>query len=224
MSLQSFLVNLLSFILMVILLGFSFLILDRLVLQGKYTNPYNKDDVIKSLGERLNLQIQENNLLKSQIMNLQNALSLSQRKLTSIPIYQLNNTLQQSFDPSDGVIFEKGRIVFREQTFFQSGSEELTSSAKKSLKEIALKLLRLDKQNNFPWVLRVEGHSDTQALPDQNGYESNWLIAHKRAYAVGQYLISKGLDAKRIYMASFSNYREGSYPNNRRVSLSFDYA
>lgn len=225
MSVQSFLVNLLSFALLVILLGFSFLIVDRLVLNGQYTSPYNKNDVIKALGERLNLQVQENNQLKEQLSTVQTNLDATQNTLNSIPTYQLNRTLEQALNPTCGVSLEKGRLVFRDQTFFKSGSEELTPSAKKSLQKIALQLIRLAKQTKFPWILRIEGHADQQTNPDQNGYGSNWMVAYKRAYIVGQYLISKGLDAKRLYMASFSSYNAGgSYPINRRVSLSFDYS
>ncbi|UNM06398.1 MAG: hypothetical protein H6925_01390 [Holosporaceae bacterium] len=47
--------------------GLSFLIFDRLVLDGKYTSPYNKDAVIKKLGVDLNNKIRNNNLLRSQL-------------------------------------------------------------------------------------------------------------------------------------------------------------
>jgi flagellar motor protein MotB len=223
MSIQSFFVNLLSLVLLIILVGFSFLIADRLVLQGRYTNPYNKDEVIKSLGERLNLQVQENNQLKNQLRDTQSTLETVQNKLESMPPYQLNRTLMSVMGSRSDVDIEKGRLVFKEQTFFESGSDKLTPSAKKSLDKILLHLLRLTRDVKFPWVLRIEGHTDSQTTPDQNGYHSNWMISYKRAYAVGQYFISKGLDAKRLYMAGFSSYNRGPHPNNKRVKLSFDY-
>lgn len=223
MSVRSFSVNLLSWVLIIILIGFSLLIVDRVILQGRYTNPYNKDDVIKSLGERLNLQIQENNALKQQLVGTQTNLENTLLQLNSMPSYQLNRTLEQSLPPQNGVGIEKGRPTFSEGTFFKEGSDALSASAKKSLDKIALRLLKLEKQTKFPWILRIEGHTDPQTAPDVNGYGSNWMIAYKRAYAVGQYLISKGIDAKRLYMASFSSYRRGPYPHNRRVNLVFDY-
>ena len=223
MSVRSFSVNLLSFVLAVILIGFSFLILDRMVLHGRYTNPYNKDDVIKSLGEQLNLQIQENNALKEQLFNTQTDLENVTLKLNSLPYHQLNRILKEVLPPQAGVGVEKGRIIFREPTFFKEGSDVLSGSAKKSLDRVALQLIKLEKQTRLPWILRIEGHTDRQTAPDVNGYGSNWMISYKRAYAVGQYLINKGLDAKRLYMAGFSSYRPGPYPHNRRVSLAFDY-
>ncbi|HLB59642.1 MAG TPA: OmpA family protein, partial [Bdellovibrionota bacterium] len=102
-------------------------------------------------------------------------------------------------------------------------SDGLTPSAKKFLDKIATQLLRLTKQTKFPWILRIEGHADPQTSPNQNGYTSSWMIAYKRAYTVGQYFISKGVDAKRLCLISFSSYNRGPYPQNRRVSLSFDY-
>lgn len=223
MSIQSFLVNLLSFVLLIILVGFSFLMVDRLVLNGRYTNPYNKDDVIKSLGERLNLQVQENNQLKEKINDIESYSEEVKNKLETLPSYQLTKTLTQSLNSNCGITLEKGRLTFRDQISFKSGAESLTPAAKKSLDKISRELLRLSKQTKFPWILRVEGHTDPETTPSQNGYNSNWLIAYKRAYAVVQYFISKGIDAKRFYIASFSSYNRGPHPVNRRVSLSFDY-
>jgi flagellar motor protein MotB len=223
MSIQSFLVNLLAFVLLIILLGFSFLMVDRLVLNGRYTNPYNKDDVIKSLGERLNLQVQENNQLKEKINDIESYSENIKNKLEAVPSYQLTKVLTPSLRSNCGITLERGRLTFRDQISFKTGAESLTPAAKKSLDKMAAELLRLSKQAKFPWVLKVEGHTDAETTPSEDGYHSNWLIPYKRAYAVVQYFISKGVDAKRFYIASFSSYNKGSHPINRRVSLSFDY-
>lgn len=223
MSIQSFLVNLLSFVLLIILLGFSFLIVDRLVLNGRYTTLYNKDDVIKSMGERLNLAIQENNRLKAKIGDIESYGEDIRNKLNQIPLYQLNQELSQSLGSTCGTTLEKGRISFRDQITFPTGSETLSPAAKKSLDKIAGELLKLSKKVKFHWILKVEGHTDLETIPSESGYHSNWLIAHKRAYAVVQYFINKGIDAKRFYIASFSSYNKGHTPINRRVRLSFDY-
>lgn len=223
MSVQSFLVSVLSFVLLVILIGFSFLMVDRLVLNGRYTNPYNKDDVIKSLGERLNLQVQENNQLKEKLNDIESYAEDIKNKLNALPSYQLTKTLPPFLSANCGTMLEKGRLTFQDQITFKVGSESLSASNKKSLDKIAVQLLALSKKAKFPWILRVEGHTDPETTPSQNGYHSNWLIAYKRAYSVVQYFISKGIDARRFYIASFSSYNKGSNPQNRRVALSFDY-
>ena len=221
--LQSFFINLLSVALFIILAGLAFLITDRLVLQGRYTSPYNKDEVIKSLGSRLNTQIQETNQLKEKLQDATARSDSIQERLNSVPSYQLAKALEQVISPNCGVLFDKGRLMFSEQTFFKVRSANLTPSAKRSLDKIAEKLLRISSKTKFPWILRIEGHADPQTAPDKFGYGSNWMISCKRAYAVCQYLIEKGMDARRFYVSGFSSYNKGPYSNNRRVSLSFDY-
>ena len=219
---QSFFVNLLSLALLAILGGLSFLIFDRLVLDGKYTSPYDKNAVIKNLGVDLNHQIQNNNELRQQLNSCGNSLENTRREFEAMPMYQLNRYISDVIGPDPQVILEKGRLVFREQTYFRPSSAELTPSAKQGLNQIITILLRLQRAK-FPWVLRVEGHADPQKMPTSAGYDSNWKTAYLRAYNAVEYMISKGVDAKRFYISSFSSYRPGPYPNNRRVSLAFDY-
>lgn len=221
---QSFFINLLSLALLVILGGLSFLIFDRLVLDGKYTSPYNKDAVIKKLGVDLNNKIRNNNLLRSQLGECGATLQSTENKLQSMPVYQLNDIVSNGIGPDNLVILEKGRLSFREQTYFRPSSDQLTPSAKNGLDKVISILLRLSETIKFPWVIRVEGHADPQRIPSDTGFGSNWKMGYDRAYSVVEYMISKGLDAKRFYIASYSSYRPGPYPNNRRVSLSFDYA
>ena len=220
---QSFFLSLLSFGLLLILGGLSFLIFDRIVLEGKYTSPYNKDDVIHSLSADLNQKIYENSQLQEKLTHTEEWLEKKTGELESLPSYQLGSQVSNAIGPGNQVIFEDGRLVFREQTYFKSASSELTASAKNSLNQIINLLLRLTDRCEFPWALRVEGHADPQKEPSSYGFRSDWKIAFERAHAVVNYMVSKGVDAKKLYIASYSSYRRGPYPNNRRVSLSFDY-
>ncbi len=221
---QSFFINLLSLALLIILGGLSFLIFDRLVLDAKYTSPYNKDAVIKNLGIDLNDKVRNNNILRSQLGECESSLQRTKDELQTMPVYQLNHIVSNGIGPDNLVILEKGRLAFREQTYFHPSSDQLTPSAKNGLDKVINVLLRLSENVNFPWVIRVEGHADPQRIPSDTGFGSNWKMGYARAYSVVEYMISKGLDAKRFYIASYSSYRPGPYPNNRRVSLSFDYA
>lgn len=220
---QSFFLNLLSLVLLLILGGLSFLIFDRLVLEGKYTSPYNKDAVIRNLGIDLNNKVRGNNMLREQLNECGSTLQNTKNELSAIPMYQLNSTVSNAIGPDNQVMLEKGRLMFREQTYFRPSSADLSASAKNGLDKVVNVLSRLSQNTDFPWVLRIEGHADPQKEPSSSGFGSNWKMAYARAYNVVEYLISKGIDAKRLYIASFSSYRPGPYPNDRRVSLSFDY-
>ena len=104
---QSFFVNLLSLALLAILGGLSFLIFDRLVLDGKYTSPYDKNAVIKNLGVDLNHQIQNNNELRQQLNSCGNSLENTRREFEAMPMYQLNRYISDVIGPDPQVILEK---------------------------------------------------------------------------------------------------------------------
>lgn len=221
---QSFFLSLLSLVLLSVIGGLSFLIFDRMVLEGKYTNPYDKGKVIQNLGVELNEKMKELNQAHHQIVDVEAKLENATRTLNDIPIQQLNAAVSNAAGPDKDIIFQSGRLTFREQTFFKSGSNELTPSAKAGLNRIVPTLLTLSQTVKFPWVLRIEGHTDPQREPASYGYRSNWRLGFERAHNVLEYFISKGIDAKHLYIVSHSSYHPGPYPNNRRVSLTFDYS
>ncbi|UNM06399.1 MAG: OmpA family protein [Holosporaceae bacterium] len=141
-----------------------------------------------------------------------------------MPVYQLNDIVSNGIGPDNLVILEKDAFLLERTNILPPFFRSINTFCKNGLDKVISILLRLSETIKFPWVIRVEGHADPQRIPSDTGFGSNWKMGYDRAYSVVEYMISKGLDAKRFYIASYSSYRPGPYPNNRRVSLSFDYA
>lgn len=78
------------------------------------------------------------------------------------------------------------------KVFFRSGSHELTNKAKTVLDRQAVVLMQ------FPeLIIRLKGFADTREAPNSPLMEK---LGQKRARAVGEYLIGKGIRAENLLM------------------------
>ena len=59
---------------------------------------------------------------------------------------------------------------------------------------------------DIPWILRIDGHTDAQAITGGQ-FKSNWELSAARAIAVVQYLISKGVEPTRLAAAGFGEFQ-----------------
>ena len=80
--------------------------------------------------------------------------------------------------------------------------------APKLLDQVAAALMDLDRQipADLPWVLRVDGHTDSRPITSPQ-FPSNWELSAGRAISVVQYLISKGVSAQRLVAAGFGEFQ-----------------
>lgn len=120
------------------------------------------------------------------------------------------------------------RFVFQSEVLFSSGSEEVNPEGQKELDKLAQAILELSKEipEEINWVLRVDGHTDSRPLSGTGRLRNNWELSAARAISVVRYLISKGVDPKRLVAAGFGEYQpleEGDSPEalarNRRIEL-----
>jgi len=119
------------------------------------------------------------------------------------------------------------RFVFQSEVFFDRGSAALRNEARPELDKLAAALLDLEAKipRDIPWVLRVDGHTDTRPISTPQ-FPSNWELSAARAISVVQYLISRGLRADRLVAAGFGEFQpldtgttEESFSRNRRIEL-----
>ncbi|MBZ0171224.1 MAG: OmpA family protein, partial [Phycisphaerales bacterium] len=67
--------------------------------------------------------------------------------------------------------------------------------------------------------IRIEGYTDTDPIR-KSKWASNEHLSFERANAVEKYLISRGVDTKRMYAAAFGPDRpKGSKQDSRRVEI-----
>jgi outer membrane protein OmpA-like peptidoglycan-associated protein len=113
------------------------------------------------------------------------------------------------------------------RVFFDRGSAGLRNEARPELDKLASALLELEKQipSDIPWVLRVDGHTDTRPIATAQ-FPSNWELSAARAISVVQYLISRGLKPDRLVAAGFGEFQpldtsgsDEAFSRNRRIEL-----
>jgi outer membrane protein OmpA-like peptidoglycan-associated protein len=107
---------------------------------------------------------------------------------------------------------ETGGIVLENDVMFASGSSHLKDSGKKTLDDLAKKLTGKEYGKYF---IRIDGHTDsTPVVKTVKENHDNWELGFKRAKAVQDYLLTKGITPERCFLASFGQYRPmvGSMP------------
>jgi chemotaxis protein MotB len=98
---------------------------------------------------------------------------------------------------------------------FASGSATLTANAKRALDQVAQVL----NSQYAGRPVRIAGHTDTDPIR-RSGFKSNYHLGFERAFAVREYLISRGIAANRLYLASHGPDRgKDTKARSRRVEL-----
>ncbi len=119
------------------------------------------------------------------------------------------------------------RFVFQSEVFFDSSQAMLLPEGRAELDQLANALIDLDKQipAEIPWVLRVDGHTDSRPIASAQ-FPSNWELSAARAISVVQHLVSKGVSPQRLVAAGFGEFQpiedartDDAYRRNRRIEL-----
>jgi chemotaxis protein MotB len=119
------------------------------------------------------------------------------------------------------------RFVFQSEILFDSGSAALKPEGQAEIDKLASALIDLEKQipADIAWVLRIDGHTDVRRIASSQ-FPSNWELSAARAISVVQYLISRGVPARRLVAAGFGEFQpldtdpnEDAYRRNRRIEL-----
>ncbi len=98
---------------------------------------------------------------------------------------------------------------------FDSGKVTLKSSAKTTLDRVA----GVINSSYTGKTIRVEGHTDSDPIK-KSQWKSNERLSAERALAVEEYLVTKGVDRNRVYIAGFADAKpRGSKSQSRRVEI-----
>lgn len=135
--------------------------------------------------------------------------------------------LRQVLGDQEGIRVVGDRFVFQSEVLFESGSSELDEEGRQQLSQVADSIRELQDRipDDLPWVLQVNGHTDS--LPIQTpAFASNWELSAARALSVVNLLIDRGIPPNRLAAAGFGEFQplvEGSSPEdlrrNRRIEL-----
>ncbi len=119
--------------------------------------------------------------------------------------------------PNVSAAFEAGQVTVTVESdvLFASGKATIKSTAKRSLDLVATVLNR--SYEGRP--IRVSGHTDTDPIR-KSGHKSNYHLGFERAYAVREYLASRGVEPTRLSLASYGPDRpQSTKAQSRRVEI-----
>lgn len=95
----------------------------------------------------------------------------------------------------------------------------------------ALKRLIARLPEEFPWRLRIEGHSDSRPIRSNRQFESNWELSAARAVSMLRFLAAEGLPQERLLAVGLADTHlrdpgdsAAAHRRNRRVEIHLIYA
>ena len=119
------------------------------------------------------------------------------------------------------------RFVFQSEVLFPKGGTDINPLGAKELDKLAEAIKQLEKEipSDIAWVLRVDGHTDSDPI-NTPLLKSNWELSAARAIAVVKQLVAKGVPPNRLVAAGFGEFQpidpgdsEEAKARNRRIEL-----
>jgi chemotaxis protein MotB len=135
--------------------------------------------------------------------------------------------LRQILSQRSDILVVGDRFVFQSEVLFAKGSADLNAPGELEMDKLAEALLQLEKEipTDIAWVLRVDGHTDTDPIYSGQ-FKSNWELSAARSIAVVNYLIGKGVQPAHLVAAGFGEFQpldpadtEDAKSRNRRIEL-----
>ena len=186
------------------------------------------------------LLIEENDELRARVADQNRALEMANEQLRErdLRIAELRSELNAAqqlaaatptapADPFAGIDGVRGsvgggevRAIVDGDILFASGQATLLNNSKRALDQVSRVIT-----NQYPGrTIRVAGHTDSDPIR-RSGFETNHHLGFARAWAVRSYLISRGVPANQVYVASFGPDRpESTKARSRRVEIAVTLA
>lgn len=178
----------------------------------------------------------ENAALRKQLDQTNSALEASENERRNLAMrlseLERNQQAQPAGTPARGasgfegvegadITYDQGkvRVAIASDVLFDSGRATLKPNAKRALDEVA----RVLNTRYAGKTVLVQGFTDTDPIV-KSGFKSNFHLGFDRAYAVREYLASKGVSTTRMEeLASFGpNQPKATKALSRRVEVVVD--
>jgi chemotaxis protein MotB len=178
-------------------------------LQLQVAQGRDKDAQIADLGKKLNLA------LAAKVQELQRYRSDFFGKLREVLKSQPN------------IKIVGDRFVFQSDVLFPVNSANLTTDGQVQIDKIAaaVESIMPEIPPDLSWMLRVDGHADSQPITS-GPYQNNWQLSAARAIAVVQLLIQDGVPADHLAATAFGDtypidpsHTAAAYAKNRRIEF-----
>lgn len=135
--------------------------------------------------------------------------------------------LRQILSQRADILVVGDRFVFQAEVLFPKGKAELNAAGATEMLKLADAVKQLEKEipGDIAWVLRVDGHTDTDPMQSSE-FKSNWELSSARAISVVNFLKSQGVASKHLVAAGFGQHQplvagdtEDAKSENRRIEL-----
>lgn len=124
------------------------------------------------------------------------------------------------------------RLIIAADPVFIFGKGELGAEGQDRLTPVAdaLRALVAQLPAEFPWRLRIEGHSDSRPLRANPRFASNWELSAARSLSVLRLLVSQGLPEDRLSTVGLADTElrdsgtgTAAHRRNRRIEIHLVY-
>ena len=143
------------------------------------------------------------------IKELQVEVSVLDYVKNQLAVLKLDESIQPilDLDQSEG---NKFNVLLSDRIYFDPGTVELSED------NIAVLNIIVSSVKNSPFKIGVEGYSS--GLAEGSKYEDSWQLAAERARTVSKYMVSKGINPRRITITSYGEWKNSG--KGRRLAMS----
>ncbi|MFT4012964.1 MAG: peptidoglycan -binding protein [Paracoccus sp. (in: a-proteobacteria)] len=202
------------------------------VLQTAATDKQEADAQVEDLGRQLNVALVRAAEEERQRRALEEeARSRAEAEARDLSRYRSEffGRLSQILAGREGVRVVGDRFALSSEVLFPVGEATLSAEGKAQIARVTetLKQIAGEIPPEIDWIIRVDGHTDSQPLSGQGRYRDNRELSQARALSVVRYMVDDlGFPANRLLPAGFADTRpvtQGTTPEamaqNRRIEL-----
>jgi chemotaxis protein MotB len=204
----------------------------RSVLEAAGEQRKAADMKVEDLGEQLNLALLRVAEAEKKRRALEeDARSRAEAEAKDLARYRSEffGRLSQILEGREGVRVVGDRFAFSSEVLFPAGEATLSPEGRAQIARVSDLLGQISAEipPEIDWIIRVDGHTDSQPLSGLGRYRDNWELSQARALAVVRYMVDElGFPANRLLPAGFADTRPvvaGDTPEaraqNRRIEL-----
>ena len=205
-------------------------------LQGVLNAAAAKDAVdrvqIESLGSQLNAalaQVAAEQKKRAELEAAEAARLKAENQDLSKYRSEFFGELSKLLEGQPGVRVVGDRFVFSSEVLFQPASADLSPEGQAQIASVVATLNQVVPQipPSIPWIIRVDGHTDSTPLSGTGQFKDNWQLSQARALSVVRYMQDVlGFPPNRLAATGFGEYQPvatGDTPEalaqNRRIEL-----
>ncbi len=185
---------------------------------------------LSQLNALLDAAEERNKASEAQVADLGKRLNMAlAQKVQELSKYRSEffGRLRQILSQRSDILVVGDRFVFQAEVLFPKASADLNEAGKVEMLKLADALRQLEREipEDIAWVLRVDGHTDSDPIQSPV-FQSNWELSSARAITVVKFLIAQGVQPKHLVAAGFGEYQplvegisEDAKAENRRIEL-----